>query len=231
MIPIEDRKQPALALPTPVRIVCREGPLEQLAGELATHALDLVVSDSPMAPVLRIKAYNHLLGESTVTLMAEKKMAASYKARFPTSLDGAPFLLPTEAKMLRRVLDQWFDGEGIRPRVVGEFDDSALLKTFGQGGAGVFAVPTAIEPETARQYGAAVIGRLDGIRLRYFAISVERRLKHPAVVAVSEGLRNTPAVARSSYIDPLVIEHYRRGRTAALSRGRVSDAALVELLG
>ncbi len=178
--------QPALALPTPVRIVCREGPLEQLAGELATHALDLVVSDSPMAPVLRIKAYNHLLGESTVTLMAEKKMAASYKARFPTSLDGAPFLLPTEAKMLRRVLDQWFDGEGIRPRVVGEFDDSALLKTFGQGGAGVFAVPTAIEPETARQYGAAVIGRLDGIRLRYFAISVERRLKHPAVVAVSE---------------------------------------------
>ena len=178
--------QPALALPTPVRIVCREGPLEQLAGELATHALDLVISDSPMAPVLRIKAYNHLLGESTVTLMAEKKMAASYKARFPTSLDGAPFLLPTEAKMLRRVLDQWFDGEGIRPRVVGEFDDSALLKTFGQGGAGVFAVPTAIEPETARQYGAAVIGRLDGIRLRYFAISVERRLKHPAVVAVSE---------------------------------------------
>lgn len=178
--------QPALALPTPVRIVCREGPLEQLAGELATHALDLVISDSPMTPVLRVKAYNHALGESTVTLMASRKVAPAYRTRFPASLDGAPFLLPTENKMLRRALDQWFEAESIRPRVVGEFDDSALLKTFGQGGAGVFAVPTAIEPETARQYGAVVVGRLDSIRLRYYAISVERRLKHPAVVAVSE---------------------------------------------
>lgn len=191
--------QPALALETPIRVVCREGSLEQLASELATHALDLVISDSPMPPVLRVKAYNHALGESSITLMAARKMASAYRSRFPASLDGAPFLLPTEDKMLRRVLDQWFDSESIRPRVIGEFDDSALLKTFGQGGAGVFAVPTAIEPETARQYGAAVVGRPDTIRLRYYAISVERRLKHPAVVAVSEAaheLLSTPLRVR-----------------------------------
>jgi LysR family transcriptional activator of nhaA len=189
--------QPALALASPVHIVCREGPMDRLAGELATHALDLVIADSPITPVLKVKAYNHALGDTGVTLMAAPKLAAQVRTRFPRGLDGAPFLLPTETKTLRRSLDLWFDREGVRPRVIGEFDDSALLKTFGQGGAGVFAVPAAVETEVTKQYGVAVVGRLDGVRERYYAISVERRLKHPAVVAISESAHEMLAPRRT----------------------------------
>ena len=178
--------QPALSLPSPVSMVCREGPLDRLLGDLAIHALDLVLADTPMASTIKVKAYSHLLGGSTMSICGIPAMAAHYRKGFPQSLNGAPFLLPTESKTLRRVLEQWFDKVGIRPRVAGEFDDSALLKTFGQAGAGLFAVPTAIQDEVARQYGVAVVGQLDEVRERYFAISVERRLKHPAVLAISE---------------------------------------------
>jgi LysR family transcriptional activator of nhaA len=178
--------QPALSLPSPVSVVCREGPLDRLLGDLAIHALDLVLADTPMASTIKVKAYSHLLGDSTISICGAPRMAALYRNGFPQSLSGAPFLLPTESKTLRRVLEQWFAKEGIRPRVAGEFDDSALLKTFGQAGAGLFAVPTAIRDEVGRQYGVAAVGQLDEVRERYFAISVERRLKHPAVLAISE---------------------------------------------
>jgi len=178
--------QPALSLPSPVHIVCREGPLERLVADLATHAVDLVLADAPIGPTVKVKAYNHLLGESAITICGAPKLAASFRARFPRSLDGAPFVLPTENKTLRRALDQWFEKQGLRPRVVGEFDDSALLKTFGQTGAGLFAVPSAVEAEVVKQYGVTAVGRLDEVKERYYAISVEQRLKHPAVVAVSE---------------------------------------------
>jgi LysR family transcriptional activator of nhaA len=178
--------QPALSLPSPVSVVCREGPLDRLLGDLAIHALDLVLADTPMASTIKVKAYSHLLGDSTISICGAPRMAAQYRNGFPQSLSGAPFLLPTESKTLRRVLEQWFAKEGIRPRVAGEFDDSALLKTFGQAGAGLFAVPTAIRDEVGRQYGVAAVGQLDEVRERYFAISVERRLKHPAVLAISE---------------------------------------------
>ncbi|MCC7034791.1 MAG: transcriptional activator NhaR [Acidobacteria bacterium] len=179
--------QPALSIPASVHIVCREGPLDRLVADLATHAVDLVLADAPIGPSVKVKAYNHVLGESTVTICGAPKLAASYRARFPRSLDGAPFILPTETKTLRRSLAHWFDKQGLRPRIVGEFDDSALLKTFGQTGLGLFAVPSAVEAEVIRQYGVTALGRLDDVKERFYAISVERRLKHPAVVAVSEG--------------------------------------------
>lgn len=178
--------QPALQASTPVHIVCREGSLDRLLPELATHALDLVLADTPISPVIKVKAYTHPLGDSGITVCATAKLAPAYRPRFPRSLDGAPFLLPTETKTLRRALEYWFDREGVRPHVVGEFDDSALLKTFGQAGAGLFTVPTVIEREVMTQYGVSLVGRIDAVRERYYAISVERRLKHPAVVAVSQ---------------------------------------------
>ena len=178
--------EPALRLPTPVHIVCRDGPPERLLTELATHALDLVIADTPISPAIKVKAFSHPLGETPVTVFGTARLAAPRRRNFPRSLDGAPFLLPTIGKTLRRTLDHYFDQANIRPRVVAELDDSALLTTFGQGGAGLFVAPTVLEKEVMRQYGVGVVGRLDDVRERYFAISVERRLKHPAVIAISE---------------------------------------------
>jgi LysR family transcriptional activator of nhaA len=188
--------QPALALSMPVSMVCREGPLDRLLADLATHEVDLVLADTPMTASVKVKAFNHSLGDSTISVCGVPKLAAAHRARFPRSLDGAPFLLPSEHKTLRRALDQWFDRERLRPRVVGSFDDSALLKTFGQAGAGLFCIPTAIENEVVRQYGVSVIGRIEEVRERYFAISVERRLKNPAVLAVIEAAHQMLSVPR-----------------------------------
>jgi LysR family transcriptional activator of nhaA len=178
--------KPALTLPEPVRVVCHEDKPERLLAELAIHGLDLVLADSPIGPTVKVRAFNHLLGECGVTIFGPAKNAASYRRHFPRSLDGAPFLLPTENTTLRRSLDQWFESEKIRPFVVGEFEDSALLKVFGQSGTGLFAGPSAIEPEIRQQYGVQIIGRLEAVRERFYAISVERKLKHPAVVAISD---------------------------------------------
>jgi LysR family transcriptional activator of nhaA len=178
--------EPALRLPQPVHIVCRDGAPERLLTDLATHALDLVIADTPIPPAIKVKAFSHPLGETAVTVFGIAKLAAPRRKNFPRSLDGAPFLLPTIGKTLRRTLDHYFDQEQIRPRIVAELDDSALLTTFGQGGAGLFVAPTVLEKEVMRQFGVTVVGRLDEVRERYFAISVERRLKHPAVIAISE---------------------------------------------
>jgi LysR family transcriptional activator of nhaA len=181
--------EPALRLPEPVQIVCEQGKPEQLLAQLALHTLDVVLADAPVGPAHKIRAFNHLLGESGVSFFATARLAARYRRGFPHSLDGAPFLLPAENTMLRRSLDQWFDAQGIRPLIRGEFADPALLKVFGQTGTGVFAVRTAVEAETQRQHRVRLLGRVAAIRERFFAISLERKLKHPAVVAITETAR------------------------------------------
>jgi LysR family transcriptional activator of nhaA len=178
--------QPVLAMSEPVQLVCHEDAPDRLLADLAEHRLDVVLSDAPITSAVRVKAFNHLLGTCEVSLCGAPALAARYRKGFPACLDGAPFLLPIEGSSLRRALDQWFDSENIRPKLVGEFKDRALMKTFGQAGAGIFAAPSAIEKEVRDHYRVAVIGRLDSVAERFYAISVERKLKHPAVVTLSE---------------------------------------------
>jgi LysR family transcriptional activator of nhaA len=181
--------EPAFKLAVPVRVICREGKHDHLLAQLALHELDLVLSDAPIGPTVKVRAFNHLLGECRVAVFGVAPLAARYRRRFPHSLNGAPFLLPTENTTLRRLLEQWFETEGIRPMVVGEFEDAALLKVFGQSGMGLFAAPSVIEAEVRTQYGAQVVGRLSSVQERFYAISAERKLKNPAVVAISEAAR------------------------------------------
>jgi LysR family transcriptional activator of nhaA len=181
--------RPALEMAEPVQIICDEGPPEHLLAELAEHRMDVVLSDAPIPPGVAVKAYNHLLGTSTATLFAAPQLAARFRKNFPACLDGAPFLLPMHESSLRRPLEQWFDAENIRPAIVAEFKDRALMTTFGQAGAGVFAAPTAIEKEMREQYRVVFVGRIDSVVERFYAISAERRLKHPAVVTISEAAR------------------------------------------
>lgn len=176
--------EPATNLDEPVRVVCRETGLQSLLTDLAMHQIDVVLSDAPIPPSIKIRAFNHLLGECGVTFMGISSLARSYRSRFPRSLDGAPVLLPTEGTALRGQLDQWFQARGIHPKIVGEFEDSALLKAFGQAGAGLFPVPSVIETEAGRQYRARPVGIADGVVERFYAISAERKIKHPAIAAI-----------------------------------------------
>lgn len=177
--------EPALRLEPAVRVVCVEGKPDRLLAELATHHLDLVLSDAPAPASAKVRAYSHLLGESGVGFFG----VASFrplKRHFPKSLSGVPLLMPTEAATLRRSIDRWFEGHQVAPNIVGEFEDSALMKVFGQKGLGVFPAPLALARDIKAQYGAELVGRLDGLTERAYAITVERRLKHPAAVAISE---------------------------------------------
>ena len=180
---------PALDPPGRFRPVFRVGKAEQLLAELAAHALDLVLTDVPVPPGASVRAFNHLLGESDVTVFATPALAGRYKRGFPGSLDGAPWLLQTPNTALRRSLDAWFAAAGVRPDVAAEVEDVALLQVLGQQGLGVFAAPSVVEAEVRRAYGVRAVGRLPAVRERFYAVSVERRLKHPAVVAVSEAAR------------------------------------------
>lgn len=180
----------ALHLPQPVHLVCREGPAERLVASLALHELDIMLSDVPLGPSLGVRAYNHLLGQCATTFFASPALARKYAKRFPSSLTDAPVLLPTENTNLRRSLEHWFAQHGLRPRIVGEFADSALLKAFGQAGTGIFAGPAVIAREIERQYQVRAIGHAPDLQERYYAVSVERRLRHPAVLAISEQARH-----------------------------------------
>lgn len=182
--------QPALGGPEPVRLVCHEGRYEKLLADLTLHTLDLVIADAPLPPGSGVRAFHHLLGETSVSFFATKPLAARHRRGFPGSLDGAPLLLPLEGSPLRRALNQWFDRHGVAPQVVAEFEDSALLKVFGTDGVGIFPAPTVLEADVARQYGVQVVGRVPEVRERFYAISVERKLKNPAVVAISEAARH-----------------------------------------
>ena len=181
--------EPALALPEPVHLVCREGTPERLLADLAVHSLDVVVGDTPVAPTVKIRAFSHLLGECGVAFFGSEALARKYRKGFPRSLDGAPVLMPTDTSALRHALDDWFHAQQIRPNVMGEFDDSTLLKTFGQNGWGLFPAPSAIAQDTIRQHNVVQVGQLDTVRARFYAISVERRLRHPALVAISAGAK------------------------------------------
>src|SRR5210317_612551 len=181
---------PALTAKEPIRVRCHEASLEQLLSELAVHKLDLVLSDQSVPDGLNLKAYNHRLGESGLSFFAQRRQARRYRGRFPESLSDAPMLLPSPNSALRRRLDDWFENHELSPRIVGEFDDSALLKAFGEAGAGVFAGPSVIEEEICRMYRTSVIGQTDEIRERFYAISPERRLKRRAVVLVTDIARS-----------------------------------------
>jgi LysR family transcriptional activator of nhaA len=181
--------RPATRGDEPVHLVCREDNVEPLIAELAVHALDVVISDAAALPHLRAKVFNHLLGESDTAFFAPAPLAARLRRRFPASLSDTPLLVPTRNTALRRSLDEWFDKQGIRPDIVGEFEDSALMKAFGGAGGVVFPASAAIERDVCRMYGVQVAGRTSAVRERYYAISVERRLKHPAVLAITAAAR------------------------------------------
>lgn len=192
-----------------LRMVCREGKAERLLTELAAHDLDVVLSDSPLPAGSSVRAFNHLLGECGVSVFARKDLAARYRKGFPRSLHGAPMLMPGDATTQRRALDVWLDARGLRPVIEAEFDDSALLSVFGQDGAGLFPAPSAIEDSIKKQYEVELVGRLPEVRERFYAISIERRLRHPAVVAICETARQE-----------LFRERSRRARGAAFPQAR-----------
>lgn len=176
---------PALTGDEPIRVRCSEAALEDLLADLAVHRLDLVLSDQPIPPGLGITAFNHPLGESGLSFFMRKGKAGGLRQRFPQSLNDAPMLLQSQNSALRRQIDGWFERNRISPGIVGEFADSALMKAFGEAGAGVYASPTVIEKEICRMYRSTVIGRTTDISEQFYAISPERRLKHPAVIAVT----------------------------------------------
>jgi LysR family transcriptional activator of nhaA len=181
--------EPTLQLAEPLRLVCREGDFQALIADLAVHKLDVVLSDTPLDANLRVKAFSHLLGESEVVIVGTRKLAEKLKDNFPHSLDGAPWLLPTDNNVLRRSLDAWFSDHNFRPAIQGEFEDSAMLKIAGKAGVGVFAIAAAIQADVQAMYGVEMIGKIPSIKERFYAISAERRLKHPGVVAISEAAR------------------------------------------
>lgn len=182
--------KPALDMKDPIRVVCREGRTEKLLADLSIHRLDVVLSDAPIPPSVKIRAYNHLLGESKIVFMGNDRFVAECRSGFPDSLNGKPMLLPTEDTVLRWSLDHWFDNRRIRPTVVGEFEDSALLKAFGQAGVGLFAVPQIIQDEVKSRYAVDQIGIADGIVERFYAISLERKIRHPAVATLCQTARS-----------------------------------------
>jgi LysR family transcriptional regulator, transcriptional activator of nhaA len=183
--------EPLLRRQPPVRVVCRED--RSLAGflaELGSHSIDLVLADAPLTTSLPVRAFSHLLGDCGTTFFAARPQAPSWRRRFPRSLDGAPCLLPGASSALRRSLDAWFHAQAISPRIVGEFDDPALVNAFAQEGLGVFAAPSVLEEEMRRRHGLSVVGRAEALRQRFYAISAERRLEHPAVVALRDSARS-----------------------------------------
>ena len=182
--------QVGLELENPVRMVCREDTLQSLLADLAVHRLDLVLSDRPIPIGFGVKAFNHLLGESPISFYGRDDLAAQYSENFPNSLDGAPVLLPMTGSAQRRSLEGWFEEIGVTPEIVAEFDDSALLKAFGEAGAGIFAGPSVIAEEICRMYRMAAIGQTDEITERYYAISPERRLRHESVVLITDTARS-----------------------------------------
>jgi LysR family transcriptional regulator, transcriptional activator of nhaA len=181
---------PALALTGPVRLVCREDKPDRLLANLALHEFDVILTDAPANPAVKVRAFSHLLGESEIAFFGRDDLARKLRPGFPGSLATAPILLPTDNTVLRRSLDQWFDATGLRPNIVGEFEDSALLKVFGLRGAGVFPAPKAVRNDVEEQYKVAFIGTIPTVLERLYAVTVERRIKHPAVVAICETARS-----------------------------------------
>ncbi len=187
--------EPALGLGRPIRIICREDPPDRLLALLALQELDVVLTDAPIAPGIRVKAYSHLLCESGVTFLGSPKLARAWGRDFPRSLDGAPFLLPTDNTALRQELNRWFEVHAIEPQVVGEFEDDALLTEFGRAGLGILPSLSILD-RSKHPPGLRRIGSTDEALGRIYAISIERKLKHPAVLAICKRERDTSAGQR-----------------------------------
>ena len=210
--------EPALHIEERVRLICREGRLVSLLAELSVHRLDMVIADRPMPADLKVRAFSHLLGTSDVCIFGADPLVAGLAGEFPAMLDGAPFLLPGDGVAIRPALEQWFEAQGVRPRIVGEFDDSALLKAFGQGGAGLFVAPAAIADYICRQYSVRMIGRVDGVAEHLYAITTERRMQHPVALAVSQAA--TREVFGASHARP----PRASGNPATTARAHARDA-------
>jgi LysR family transcriptional regulator, transcriptional activator of nhaA len=180
---------PTMALSEPMRITCREDQLERLLADLAIARLDLVISDSPMPSHLDIKGYSQKLGECGVSFFATTALAATYGQNFPHGMQGAPLLVPGQQTVVHSRLMRWFAEQNVQPRIVGEFDDSALMKAFGKSGSGIFIAPSVIAEEVMEQYDVELIGQTEAVTESFYAISVERKVKHPGIVAITEGAR------------------------------------------
>lgn len=181
--------RPALEAVPDLQLILRIDKTDRLVGDLAVHAIDLALTDTPVAPTVPITLYTHLLGECGVSVFATPSLATRYRRRFPASLHDAPFIMPTSNTALRRSLDAWCIAHTVQPRVVCESEDVALLQVFGQEGMGLFAAPTVVEEQICRAYHVRVVGRLPDVRERFYALTAERRLAHPAVVALTDAAR------------------------------------------
>lgn len=181
--------EPGIHLKQPVRVVCRESTLERLITDLAVHDIDVVLSDAPVTPTLNVRVYSHSLGSCKVYWMATPTLARTLRRGFPRSLDGAPALLPTDDTAIRRALDQWLDRQNVRPLMLGEFEDYAMLREFARAGHGFAPVPSVLEAQFRREHGFVRIGMARGVKAEFFAISAERKIRHPAVIAMTDSAR------------------------------------------
>lgn len=193
---------PALDLAEPVKLICREDRLERLVAELAIHRLDMVLADKPMPANIDVRGFSHPLGECGVAFFASRHLAKKARRGFPANLDDMPFLIPGEDSALRAPLLRWLEKQDLHPLIAGEFDDSALMKSFGQAGAGVFPAPDVMTEDVMRRFDVELLGQTSEIRERYFAITVERHLRHPAVLAVSAAAHTAVFKRKSSKAKP-----------------------------
>jgi LysR family transcriptional activator of nhaA len=181
---------PTMELQESIRISCREDKLERLLADLAIQRLDLVISDSPMPSHLDIKGYSQKLGECGISFFATPELVKRYGKDFPAGMQGAPLLIPGQESVVRSRLMRWFAEQNVQPRIVGEFDDSALMKAFGKSGSGIFVAPSVIADEVQAQYGVELLGQTDAVTESFYAISVERKIKHPGIIAITESARH-----------------------------------------
>ena len=181
--------EPALSVPEPVKLICSEGKFSDLLAQLALHRLDLVIADEPMSRRISVKAFNHPLGSTTMSFFCAPRLKPRLQGGFPECLNDMPMLIQGASASVRQQLEGWLTRHQIHPRVIGEFDDGALMTAFGREGRGVFMAPTVLEAETVAQFGVEVIGRTDELVEEFFAVSVERRITHPCVVAITDAAR------------------------------------------
>lgn len=222
--------EPALRLAEPVRLICREGRLTSLLADLAVHRLDLVIADRPMPSNLNVRGFSHLLGESSLTVFGTVALLKTLNGSFPALLDGAPFLMPGEDVAIRPRLEQWLATQRLSPRVVGEFDDSVLIKAFGQAGAGLFVAPTALSAHICEQHHVVSVGCIDSINEQLYGITTKRRMTHPAIVAISQvareevfGIVTNAAQEANAAGDGQLAKPARQTRGRKLPRGATKD--------
>lgn len=178
--------EPALKLKPAVRLICREDKADRLLADLASRRVDVVISDAPIGTGVHVQGHNRLLIECGVSFLATRELANKYRGGFPKSLDGAPLLLPSDHTAVRQALNTWFDSKRIHPHVVGEFDDSALMLSIGETGIGIFPFPSVVDQQAQKELGLALVGRTTSARERFYAVSLEEKLKHPAIAAICD---------------------------------------------